>query len=92
MKVIGSLLKIPLIAIACAIGAASVAFAADAVPAPAVDVPAMLDYWWGVIAKVISTAALIAATFPRPTTGPLLVVYQVIDFLAANFGKAKNAA
>lgn len=89
---IRNVLKIPLIALACAIGLVSVAFAADTAPAPAFDVGAFLDYWYGVLAKVIATAAIIAAAIPRPTSGPLLVVFQIVDWLAVNFGNAKNAS
>lgn len=52
------------------------------------------------LAAVIGTAALVAAATPTPkddaivTKGKVILSYfkKVVDFIGANFGKAKNAS
>jgi uncharacterized membrane protein len=47
--------------------------------------------WFGIVTAVIALASAIAAATPTPAPGtPLAKVYAVIDFLALNFGKAKD--
>jgi hypothetical protein len=43
------------------------------------------------VAALVGTAAALAATLPRPTSGKLLILFKVLDFLAMNLGKARNA-
>lgn len=47
--------------------------------------------WFGVVTALIALASAIAALTPTPKEDTLLgKVYSVIDFLALNFGKAKD--
>jgi len=47
--------------------------------------------WFGVVTALIALASAIAALTPTPKEDTLLgKVYFVIDFLALNFGKAKD--
>jgi hypothetical protein len=48
--------------------------------------------WFGIVTAVIALASAIAAVTPTPAAGTALAkVYAVIDFLALNVGKAKDA-
>lgn len=47
--------------------------------------------WFGIFTAVVALASAIAAATPTPAAGtPLAKLYAVIDFLALNFGKAKD--
>ena len=47
--------------------------------------------WFGIFTAVVALASAIAAATPTPAPGTVLSkVYAVIDFLALNFGKAKD--
>jgi hypothetical protein len=47
--------------------------------------------WFGIFTAVVALASAIAAATPTPATGtPLAKLYAIIDFLALNFGKAKD--
>jgi spore coat protein U-like protein len=47
--------------------------------------------WFGIVTAVIALASAVAAVTPTPAAGSALAkVYAVIDFLALNFGKAKD--
>ena len=43
---------------------------------------------WGPI--IVTVACFVTAVLPRPTSGPLLYVWKALDFVAFNFGNAKN--
>lgn len=45
-----------------------------------------------VLTSVVGTAAVICAAFGKPDNKYLGYAYKVLNFLAANFGAAKNAA
>lgn len=47
--------------------------------------------WFGIFTAVVALASAIAAATPTPAPGTALSkLYAVIDFLALNFGKAKD--
>lgn len=47
--------------------------------------------WFGIFTAVVALASAIAAATPTPAPGTVLAkAYAVIDFLALNFGKAKD--
>lgn len=47
--------------------------------------------WWALVSAVIASASLIAAATPTPAAGSVMAkAYAVLDFLALNFGKAKD--
>jgi hypothetical protein len=47
--------------------------------------------WFSIFTAVVTLASAIAAATPTPKAGtPLAKLYAVIDFLALNFGKAKD--
>jgi hypothetical protein len=93
MKVIRSIIKVPIIAIVCFAGLVSVAFAADSAAVEAVAVfgvplPDFLVY----ASAIISAASTLAAALPQPAEGSVWwYVRKVIDWAALNVGHAKNA-
>lgn len=47
--------------------------------------------WFGIFTAVVALASAIAAATPTPKAGSVLAkAYALIDFLALNFGKAKD--
>jgi hypothetical protein len=47
--------------------------------------------WYGVATALVALCSAIAAATPTPAAGTTLAkVYSIIDFLALNFGKAKQ--
>lgn len=47
--------------------------------------------WFGIFTAVVTLASAIAAATPTPAPGTAIAkLYAVIDFLALNFGKAKD--
>jgi len=47
--------------------------------------------WFNVVTAAVALASAIAAITPTPEPGtPLAKVYDIIDFVALNIGKAKN--
>jgi len=47
--------------------------------------------WFPVVTAVVALASAVAAVTPTPKpTSKLAKVYKVVDFLALNFGKAKD--
>ena len=48
--------------------------------------------WFGIVTAVIALASAIAAATPTPKAGSVLAkLYFIVDFLALNVGKAKDA-
>jgi hypothetical protein len=47
--------------------------------------------WFGIFTAAVTLASAIAAATPTPKAGSVLAkAYALIDFLALNFGKAKD--
>ena len=47
--------------------------------------------WFAIVTATVTLASAIAALTPTPkSTSKLAKVYKIIDFLALNFGKAKD--
>jgi len=47
--------------------------------------------WFGIFTAVVTLASAIAAATPTPAPGTTFAkFYAIIDFLALNFGKAKD--
>ena len=90
---IRSLLKVPLIAVACAIGLVSVAFAADA---PLIAAPTGLPDWLVPLWNSVVTAAAIAGVLTHvraliPNEGAWAIVGKALDWFVGNYLNAKNA-
>ena len=47
--------------------------------------------WWAIVTTTIALFSAIAAVTPTPKSGSTLgKLYSVIDFIALNFGRAKD--
>ena len=52
---------------------------------------ASIPDWIEALSLIVAAASLIAATTPTPKDNAIVVtIYKVVDFLAINFGKAKD--
>jgi hypothetical protein len=70
--------------------AASIA-APDAAVAEPVDVFGVVGDWLQVLSLIVAACAAVAAMTPTPRDdGIFLLLRRVVDFLALNFGHAKN--
>ncbi|WMW64398.1 hypothetical protein [Nitratidesulfovibrio liaohensis] len=47
--------------------------------------------WWGPVTTVVTIASVLCPFLPVPQNPALKVAYKVVQILAANVGKAKNA-
>lgn len=47
--------------------------------------------WWGPITTVVAIASVLCPILPVPSNPALKIAYKVVQILAANVGKAKNA-
>jgi hypothetical protein len=50
--------------------------------------------WWQIATQVVSVAAIASAALPVPKTAGTVIstLYQIINLIGANFGKAANVA
>ena len=52
---------------------------------------ASIPDWIEALSLIVAAASLIAATTPTPKDNTIVAaIYKVVDFLAINFGKAKD--
>tara|TARA_B100000745_G_C19838194_1_gene277738 strand:+ start:259 stop:438 length:180 start_codon:yes stop_codon:yes gene_type:complete len=52
---------------------------------------ASIPDWIEALSLIVAAASLIAATTPTPKDNSIVAsIYKVVDFLAINFGKAKD--